>query len=171
MSRKRFKPEEIVNKLREADVLLSQGTSARFGYVGAFGYQTHDEMPFLHVGARCYDPSTGRFLQRDPIGIIAGKNVYAYVKNRPASSVDPSGLVDQNWEPPWGVPPKLAKPKPKTSYSIKEMQEQLKSEERLQALCYAGLLAIGGWEAYVTQSIIGGALNLAGWLGWAWTYL
>ena len=25
MSRKRFKPEEIVNKLREADVLLSQG--------------------------------------------------------------------------------------------------------------------------------------------------
>ena len=27
MSRKRFKPEEIVNKLREADVLLSQGKS------------------------------------------------------------------------------------------------------------------------------------------------
>jgi len=26
-SRKRFKPEEIVNKLREADVLLSQGMS------------------------------------------------------------------------------------------------------------------------------------------------
>lgn len=27
MSRKRFKPEEIVNKLREVDVLLSQGRS------------------------------------------------------------------------------------------------------------------------------------------------
>jgi putative transposase len=27
MNRKRFKPEEIVNKLREADVLLSQGKS------------------------------------------------------------------------------------------------------------------------------------------------
>lgn len=27
MSRKRFKPEEIVNKLREADVLLAQGRS------------------------------------------------------------------------------------------------------------------------------------------------
>lgn len=27
MSRKRFKPEEIVNKLREADVLLAQGKS------------------------------------------------------------------------------------------------------------------------------------------------
>ena len=27
MKRKRFKPEEIVNKLREADVLLSQGKS------------------------------------------------------------------------------------------------------------------------------------------------
>jgi len=47
-----------------------------------------------HVGARYYDPSSGRFLQRDPIGIEGGANVYAYVRNGPALRVDPPGLFD-----------------------------------------------------------------------------
>lgn len=40
------------------------GTSRRYGYVGAWGYQSHVEMPYKHVGNRYYDPSTGRFLLR-----------------------------------------------------------------------------------------------------------
>jgi RHS repeat-associated protein len=63
-----------------------------YGYAGAFGYQTHEDFPFLHVGARYYDPATGRFLQRDPIGIGGGPNVYQYVSNQPTLAVDPSGL-------------------------------------------------------------------------------
>ncbi|MBI4719180.1 MAG: hypothetical protein HY763_15385, partial [Planctomycetes bacterium] len=47
----------------------------RYGYVGAFSYQQHADFPFLHVGARYYDPASGRFLQRDPIGIEGGANV------------------------------------------------------------------------------------------------
>jgi len=74
---------------------LVSGTSGRFGYVGAYGYQSHDEMPYQHVGARYYDPTTGRFLQRDPIGVKGGLNVYLYVQNSPASAVDPLGLF--NW--------------------------------------------------------------------------
>ena len=42
------------------------GANTRYGYAGAWGYQTHDEFHILHVGARYYDPATGRFLQRDP---------------------------------------------------------------------------------------------------------
>ncbi len=79
------------------------GPTDRHGYVGAFGYQSHPEepgLPFLHVGARYYDPATGRFLQRDPIGIMGGTNVHAYVGSAPSARTDPSGLVDQNWEPP-----------------------------------------------------------------------
>jgi RHS repeat-associated protein len=71
----------------------------RYGYVGVHGYQSHvwhdDDtawFPFHHVGARYYDPSTGRFLQRDPIGIFGGLNVYEYVESRATTLIDPSGL-------------------------------------------------------------------------------
>ncbi len=72
------------------------GTSAtmRYGFAGAWGYQqdpSGDAFPFMHVGARYYDPTTGRFLQRDPIGINGGTNVYAYVFNRPTAGLDPTG--------------------------------------------------------------------------------
>ncbi len=81
----------------------------RFGYVGAWGYQAHTEMPFLHVGHRYYDPASGRFLQRDPIGIEGGTNVFAYASSRASARIDPVGLVDQNWVPPW---PELEWPPP-----------------------------------------------------------
>jgi RHS repeat-associated protein len=68
------------------------GTNHRFGYVGSFGYQASGEYPFLHLGARYYDPATGRFLQRDPIGIAGGANVYEYVRSRPVLYIDPEGL-------------------------------------------------------------------------------
>ncbi|MBN1510489.1 MAG: hypothetical protein JXB13_00605 [Phycisphaerae bacterium] len=96
-------------------VEMTGNGETRYGYAGAWGYQEHDAdlsdspdnilgspptgpaigevFPFLHVGARYYDPSTGRFLQRDPIGILGGTNVYDYVQGRPVDNVDPSGLL------------------------------------------------------------------------------
>jgi RHS repeat-associated protein len=41
---------------------------------------------------RVYDPNLGRWLSRDPIGENDGNNLYAYVRNRPASATDPLGL-------------------------------------------------------------------------------
>lgn len=69
----------------------------RYGYAGSWGYQAHDvpngdPVPFLHVGWRYYDPATGRFLQRDPIGIAGGWNIYEYAGSRPLAGVDPEGL-------------------------------------------------------------------------------
>jgi RHS repeat-associated protein len=45
--------------------------------------------------ARDYDPSVGRYIESDPIGIDAGVNTYAYVKNTPVSYFDSLGLDAQ----------------------------------------------------------------------------
>jgi len=75
--------------------------ASRYGYAGAWGYETGLDdagepdlppLPFIHVGERWYDPSSGRFLQRDPIGIRGGLNVYEYVNADPVVGVDPVGL-------------------------------------------------------------------------------
>jgi RHS repeat-associated protein len=43
--------------------------------------------------ARYYDPSIGRFISEDPIGLKgSGTNFYAYVKNDPINLTDPLGL-------------------------------------------------------------------------------
>jgi RHS repeat-associated protein len=41
--------------------------------------------------ARQYDPTLGRFLQRDPAGAVDGTNRYTYVHNNPMSFTDPFG--------------------------------------------------------------------------------
>jgi RHS repeat-associated protein len=41
--------------------------------------------------ARQYDPRLGRFLQRDPSGMINGTNLYIYTRNNPLPLVDPFG--------------------------------------------------------------------------------
>ena len=42
---------------------------------------------------RDYDPSTGRYIQPDPIGLMGGLNRFTYVRNAPLDNLDPLGLV------------------------------------------------------------------------------
>ena len=43
---------------------------------------------------RTYDPSTGRYLESDPIGLAAGPNTYSYVSNMPTMRTDKYGLYE-----------------------------------------------------------------------------
>ncbi|MGW4520078.1 RHS repeat-associated core domain-containing protein [Amycolatopsis sp. NPDC004378] len=63
----------------------------KHGFVG--GYQ--DTTGLTHLGARDYDPATGRFTKTDPVltpDLPQTLNAYAYANNAPATESDPSGL-------------------------------------------------------------------------------
>ncbi len=90
--------------------------SPRYGYAGAYGYESgpwgdlpdesaspgplvlygaNPDLPpitLMHVGERWYEPDIGRFVQRDPIGLLGGLNAYAYLGSNGLVLVDPLGL-------------------------------------------------------------------------------
>ena len=90
--------------------------SPRYQYAGRYGYESdllvlqgvNANLPSItleHVGHRWYQPDIGRFVQRDPIGIFGGWNVFGYVCGRPTMLIDPVGLAVPHWTD--GLPPTL----------------------------------------------------------------
>lgn len=69
-----------------------------FGFAGGL---RDDATGLMRFGARDYDPSTGRWTTRDPIGFNGGSaNLYGYVGQDPVNLVDPEGLSpDLNYFP------------------------------------------------------------------------
>ena len=78
----------------EFGVVLSDTASGYqpFGYAG--GHYDHDT-GLVRFGARDYDASIGRWIEKDPIDFDGGDtNLYAYVNSDPVNGIDPSGLTN-----------------------------------------------------------------------------
>lgn len=65
---------------------------SRFLYTGQMALP---EAELYYYKARIYSPSSGRFLQPDPIGYSGGMNLYAYVGGDPVNATDPWGLEEE----------------------------------------------------------------------------
>jgi RHS repeat-associated protein len=62
-----------------------------FGFAG--GLYDRDT-GLVRFGARDYDPETGRWTAKDPIGFAGGDaNLYAYIQSDPVNNIDPLGLA------------------------------------------------------------------------------
>ena len=59
------------------------------------GERTDPETGLVFLRARYYEPETGRFISKDPMGIAAALNSYVYVGNDPVDKIDPLGLDEQ----------------------------------------------------------------------------
>ena len=66
----------------------------KFTFNLRFAGQYYDSETGLHYNYfRDYAPSTGRYVQSDPIGLAGGLNTYGYVDQNPIIGIDPRGLV------------------------------------------------------------------------------
>ena len=56
------------------------------------GHQWDGESGLYYAPHRYYSPFQARWTTRDPLGMVDGPNVYAYVRGNPVNYTDPLGL-------------------------------------------------------------------------------
>ena len=81
--------EAVYKPFGEADVNPNSEVENNFRFPGQY---YDNETGFHYNYHRYYEPSTGRYVTPDPIGLEGGINLYTYVGNNPINITDPLGL-------------------------------------------------------------------------------
>jgi RHS repeat-associated protein len=77
-----------VDCLPFGEVFVSTGTPINLRFPGQW-FQAESG---LHQNwMRDYDPTTGRYIQPDPLGLIEGSSLYGYAWQKPGRWIDPTG--------------------------------------------------------------------------------
>lgn len=75
----------------------ASGVTEASGAVSTNSFQftgrENDPTGLYYLRARYYNPTWGRFISEDPIGLNGGINLYAYAGDSPLNLIDPTGLV------------------------------------------------------------------------------
>lgn len=96
------------------------GDSIPFVFNLRFPGQRYDSNTnFNYNYFRDYDPSTGRYVESDPIGLGGGVSTYSYVGQSPLQGIDPFGLQAVPISPVTpGLPPLLPNQNPASSNAL-----------------------------------------------------
>jgi RHS repeat-associated protein len=89
--------------------------------------------PLYYYGYRYYDPMTGRWLSRDPIGEAGGVNLYAFVGNSSPARMDYLGKLTWYCDAEWAWFIKLAGEKESEQWSSGFGQSEDKTEAMNEA--------------------------------------
>ncbi|RCS49492.1 RHS repeat-associated core domain-containing protein [Bremerella cremea] len=173
----------IVGLISEAEDYLNRlitydpyGTpTGEYDFQHLFGGYYYDSTTGLYlVRNRVYHPKLGRWLTKDPLGMVDGPNLYGYCGGDPINAVDPSGTVSF-WDDPldWGYGPGGAVWDVGASQSWIGRAYQGAGQSMAEMLGPEYLAQAGGWEligltaAAATAGVLGGlaASSVAGTMG------
>ena len=122
----------------------------RYDYTGR---ERDPDTGLIFYRARWYDPSQGRFITQDPIGVAGGLNTYLYAGDDPADLIDALGLQDgpRNW---------LRNPLSPKHWIINGLSNSLSDLLDLDSVAEAGWVA-GDSRRDTSDRLLAGAYVLA----------
>ena len=84
---------DAYGKPKFLDSSFNSQSSSSFDWETLYaGYCWESSTKLFHVRNRIYNPKIGTWVQRDPLGLNAGVNLYQYALASPFNAVDPFGL-------------------------------------------------------------------------------